>query len=244
MSTLLHVQRLGQLAGVQRPGAAKGDEGELARVEAALDRDGTDGPLHRGIGHAHDAQRRRRRHRPASPGPGRPGRAGLRATSRLMRPPRKSALDSRPSARLASVTVGIDAAAAIAHRPRLSARALRPHAQRSAAVDARQRAAARAHGVYVDHRQAQRQPGHLLLRRLLDAPRQQRDVGGRAAHVKGDNLREAGQARHVIGAAHTCRRAGEHQARRRLLRRLDAHHAARRLHQEEVIDALARAARR
>ena len=100
-----HAELLGDRGGVQRPGAAEGQQRELARVDAALDGHHAQRADHLGVGHAHD-----------------PARALLVPTARARRPARRppswaaSASSSTPasgssgsrwpSTRLASVTVG------------------------------------------------------------------------------------------------------------------------------------------
>ena len=53
-----HAQALGDGTGMERPGAAKGDEGEVADIEAALHRDQADGIGHVLIHRADDGERR------------------------------------------------------------------------------------------------------------------------------------------------------------------------------------------
>ena len=52
----LHAQTAPQIAGVERPRAAKGDEGKGPRVVAPFHRDSAQGTLHCGVGNADDAQ--------------------------------------------------------------------------------------------------------------------------------------------------------------------------------------------
>ena len=102
---------------VQRPGAAEGEQREVARIEAARQRHHADGAGHvrvaepdHGRGRLVDAEAqaawrasRRRRRAPAPPSPAATPRAGPLGSS-------------RPSTRLASVMVGSRAAAAVADR--------------------------------------------------------------------------------------------------------------------------------
>ena len=92
---------------VQRPGAAIGDEREIAGIEAALGGDA----LHR-IGHRGGGDRAGCR--PAAVVTSMPSGSAMRvrsarsaaSTSSFISPPRKRSAPSRPSTRLASVTVG------------------------------------------------------------------------------------------------------------------------------------------
>ena len=144
--------QLGDRVGVQRPGAAEGDERELARVVAALDADHAQRARHVLVDDPQDAvgglprATAPSRRRPSAPRRARPRR---RATSRR----RSGRAGRRPSTTLASVTVGSVAALAVGRGPGLGARRLRPDAQRAGQLrDVRDRAAARADRVHVDAR--------------------------------------------------------------------------------------------
>ena len=133
-------------------------------------------------------------------------------TSSFISPPRKRSAPSRPSTRLASVTVGSVAAEAVAGRARLRAGALRADAQ-GAVLDARDRAAAGADLENVHHRDLHRQ-------RLVVAADQRRaggqrlalvddaGLGGGAAHVEGDGVLDAERVAERLGADHAGRRPG------------------------------------
>ena len=98
-----------------------------------------------------------------------PARAA--AASSRMPPPRKPSPSSRPSTRLASVTVGSRAAAAVAGRSRPRAGALRPDRQPPAGAHRGDRAAAGADGADLHHRQAHRHLVDLALRDEIDPAR-------------------------------------------------------------------------
>ena len=93
-----HAERVGQRAGVQRPGAAEGDERQRPRIDAALDRHRAQGPLHR--------RRRPPGSRPSAvtPAPRQRPLGGVDGRG----PARRSAAPAgmRPATRSASVTVG------------------------------------------------------------------------------------------------------------------------------------------
>ena len=136
---------------MQRAGAAEGDERELARVVAALDRDepqraqhlrvddldrlGRVDPVERALGRlAVELE-------PAGQARGKPAEQEVRVGHRRPRP-----------------------APPVAGGPGIGAGALGADAQRAARVAPDDRAAARADGLQVDHRQPQRQPADLALR--------------------------------------------------------------------------------
>ncbi len=127
----------------------------------------------------------------------RPSSSASRATDRLrarpdrgvMPPPRKSCGSSRPSTRLASVTVGASPPRAIGGRTGHRAGALRADAEGAAAVDMRDRAAAGADRVDVDHRHQQREAGDRGRARIglgEHAVDDDADIGAGAADVEGD----------------------------------------------------------
>ena len=96
-------RRVGQRAGVQRPGAAEGDQGQAGRVDAPLDRHPPHGLLHRGVDHRQHPVGRRLRRPPGRVLEGRRGRVPVELAQR--RRSRASA-GMRPATRSASVTVG------------------------------------------------------------------------------------------------------------------------------------------
>ncbi len=128
---------------MQRAGAAERDEGEVARVVAALDRDDAERAQHLRVhdldhrGRVDAGQRRGRRvaveHEPAGE------------------------LRRQPAEQQVRVGHGRAAAGAVAGGPGIGARALRPDADRPARVETDERAAAGADGVQVDGRQPDRE---------------------------------------------------------------------------------------
>ena len=109
----------------------------------------------------------------------------------------------------------------------MRARGARADLEQAAGVDVRDGPAARADGVDVEHRRLQRVAvdvhlaGELGLA-LLD----QRDVGRRAAHVEGDEVRVAREDAGPEAAHDPGRGAGEHGAHGLRARHLEGHHAA------------------
>ena len=139
--------------GMQRAGAAIGDQREVAGIEAALGGDA----LHR-VGHG--GRRRcagcRRRPAVASMPSGSPTLASARSaasTSSFISPPRKRSAPSRPSTQIGVGDGRLLAAAAVAGRARHGAGALRADAQR-AVLDPRDRAAAGADLENIHHRRS------------------------------------------------------------------------------------------
>ena len=101
-------ESVGQGAGVEASRAAKGYEGEVARVAAALDGDDADGFLHGRVDDANDAGSEtveRESELPCCLSHSRVMRR-VRSRSRVKSPPRKRVGWRRPRSRLASVTVG------------------------------------------------------------------------------------------------------------------------------------------
>ena len=90
------------------------------------------------------------------------------------------------------------AAPAVAGGPGLRAGALRPDLHQAVAIEPRDRAAAGADGVDVERRQPHRKAlDPFVERRAGGAVADQRDVGAGAAHVERDDIRHAGEPRHV-----------------------------------------------
>ena len=223
---------LGERAGVQPAGAAERDERELARVEAALDRDHPQRPAHLGVGHAHDAERGLERVEAELGAEALERRLGLVARERQL------AAELGAVAEVAEQHVGVGdrrllAALAVGGRAGVGARRARPDAQRAAGVGPGDRAAAGADGVDVDHRQLDRDArDDRLGRRARLAAEHRRDVRARPAHVEGQHVLVAAGARHVRRADDAARRAREHAAGRLLGGGADVEHAARGLHHE------------
>ena len=167
---------------MQRAGAAVRDEGEIARVVAALDR--------------HDAQRAQHLcvHDLDDRGRIDPVERGCgciavedEAARQLLRQPVEQEVRVRH---------GRAAAAAVARRTRIGARRLGPDAKRAARILPHERAAAGADRVHVHRRQPNRQPADPTLGDARGtAARQEADVGGGAPHVERDGVLEARPAR-------------------------------------------------
>ena len=101
----------------------------------------------------------------------------------------------------------------VAGRTRIGARALRPDAEDPARVDARDRAAPGPDRHDVQARERDLLAGHPAVAREVSlAPLDQRDVGARPAHVEGDEVPLAEEARRVAAARHPAGRARQHGA--------------------------------
>ena len=212
--------------GVQRPRAAEGDEPEVARVVAALDRHDAQRGVHvlvgdvddrlRG-GHGVDAQPLGdRRHGPL-------GRLDVE---------RQAPAELGPAREPAEHDVGVGdrrlrPAASVAGGPGIGARAARADLERAGEVQVGDRAAAGAHAVDVGAAGLELVVAELRL--ALDgdlAVTAQRDVGRRPAHVEREDVRHAHAAREVRRAHRPAGRAGERDVDRPLLRGPSAHRAA------------------
>ena len=234
---------VGQGQRVHGAGAAEGDQREVARVVAALDGDLADGGGHAGHGDAHDAlgqrvHRHDRAHARGQIGDGVP---------RARRVDRDAAAQPARRADAAQHHVGVGhgglgPAQAVGGRAGDGARAARPHLQAAVQVEPRQRAPAGADRVHVDLR-------HLHGKRADHAVRggqrreiaHQADVGGRAAHVVGDQVAHAGDAAHEARLAHSAGRAREDRLDRQTARGLGRHHPAAGGHGEHAVGVAHRA---
>ena len=105
-----HAQRLGQRAGVQRPGAAERHQGQPAGIDAPLDRHRPQRLLHRRVDHRDHALGGRPRPRSSAAARPRRRRAARGRGS-------SASAGMRPATRSASVTVGSVPPAAVAGRP-------------------------------------------------------------------------------------------------------------------------------
>ena len=160
------------------------------------------------------------------------GAIALRArlSSSAMSPPSRPRGDSRPSTRLASVTVAVCATAAVAGRARLRARALRADLHQPVAVEPGDRAAAGADRVDVERGE----PRRIALDPFVEGRAggvvaHQRDVRAGAAHVERDHVRHAGEPRHVDRADRAGRRPRQRGADRHVARARNRHQPAGRL---------------
>ena len=214
-----HAERIGHQAGVLAAGAAEAVERVAGHVVAALHRDLLDR-----VGHVldRDLEETRRDLDRCARVAG--GRANLRREGREPRAHRAGvqrlvlagAEDVREEFRLQlaehDVAVG-DAerpAAPVARRAGIGARRLRPDAI-ARAVEGADRAAARRHGVDQHHRRAHPHARHQGLEGTLVVAVIVRHVGGRAAHVEGDDPAEAGLARRLHRADDAAGRAAENR---------------------------------
>ena len=113
---------------------------------------------------------------------------------------------------------------------RIRARALRPHSQKSARIDARDRSAARAHGVNIEHRDADRIAVDRRLRGMARDAVNQAHVGRCAAHIESQHASEPAGARGFQRSHQSARRTGQHRAHRMLPRIASRKEPAVRLH--------------
>ncbi len=187
-----HAQALGDGAGVERPGAAEGDEREVAGIEAALHRDQADGIGHVLIHRADDGEcriLRRERQGLAQPGEGRMRGGKIQ---------RHGPAEEEGGIETAQHQIGVGdgghlAAAAIGDRPGLGPGALRPDMQQTALVDPGDGAAARPDGSHGDagngdgNAEIDLELGRILLAALED----QADIRAGAADIEGEGARRA-----------------------------------------------------
>ena len=204
-----HVEHRRDLGAVERPGAAEGNQREVARIEALLHRLGADGVRHVGVDDGEHALGRLVLVDAESLGEVRHRLVGA------LRRKRHLAAEEVVRIQAAEHEVGIShrrcvAASAIAGGAGLGARALRPHLEGAARVGSRDAAAARADGRDVDHRHQDRvaaNPGVARGGLVVVAVDHDADVGAGAAHVESDEapaprvLRRPGSAQHPGGRA-------------------------------------------
>ena len=206
---------------VQRAGAPERDEGELARIQAAVDRDEADRVDHIEIDQVDD------RLSGLEYGHVQATRESLERRFRGGHVERHLATQevARVEAAEDQVRVGhgrLGAAAAVANRTGSGAGALRAHPKQPTFVDPGDRSTAGADRPHVDHRRVDRQPPlHLVLGRpICRAVRDQADVEARSAHVDGDEVFAARQPAEMDGAEHAADRTGHQQIDRLILRGL------------------------
>ena len=217
---------------MQRAGAAKGHQGEIARVEAALDRHQADRVGHVGLGNRNDAQGRLLQSQAQRRGDGGHGRSRQRGV-KLAR-----AVEEKVAVEAPGHEVGIGhrrgaAALRVARRARIGAGTLRSDAQRSAAVDHGDGAAAGADRDHVEGRCEQRVgsdrtamrqrrvaigdqrhvlldlSGQVLCRGVFvaQAAQQARQNGGHAGHPVGGTGGVQAHAFHRVGQGAQCQAA-------------------------------------
>ena len=210
----LHRQGLRHGGGEQRAVAAEGEECVFARIAPALAGDRLDRPDHVGAGDqmgavrgAGELEAHRRRHPLGED------------FARLLGIELQVAADQMRGVEVAEDQAGVGdgrvlAADVVAHRAGLGARALGPHPQRAGGIDPDLGAAAGAHLGQIDRRDLQHVAGARQQARaehdaaadlVFLAPRDlaaldQRRLGGGAAHVEGDDVREADLGRQRLGA--------------------------------------------
>ena len=191
-----HAEALGDGAGVERPGATEGDEGEVAGIEAALHRDQADGIGHVLVHRADDGEcciLRREGQGLAQPG---------KRRTRGGKIQRHGPAQEEGGIETAQHQIGVGdggrlAAAAIGDGPGLGAGALRPHMQQPALVDPGDGAAARPDGAHGDagdgdgNAEIDLELGGILLAALED----QADIRAGAADIEGEGAGRARRAR-------------------------------------------------
>ena len=206
-----HAELARDAAGMHRPGAAEGEQHEIAQVVPAHGGDRLDRLLHLHVDDADDAFGRSRH-----------AHAKRARDLVLDRRARRGDVEPHPAAQeivLAQVAehevaVGDGrhlAAAAVAGRPRHRAGAFRADLEHAEAVDAGDGAAAGADGVDVHHRH--REVAALDLAAAGDrglAVLDQRHVAGGAAHVEGDEVLETGHPARIGAGGDAAGRAGQH----------------------------------
>ena len=204
-----NAEGFGEGAGVEASGATEGDEGEVAGIASALDGDDADGFFHGRVDHADDSggelfereatsllleqfcvTRR------------------VRSRSSVKSPPRKRVGCRRPRRRLASVTVGCGAAS-VADGTGIGSGGFGADAQDSGGVEAGEGASAGTDGVNVEHGDADGKARDLGVGGGFDFAFDERDVGGGASHVEGDDAVEAAGAGGGDGADDASGGAGE-----------------------------------
>ena len=205
---LRHPERVRDEAGVLPGGAAEAAEHVVADVVPALRGDPLDRARHRLAGHAHEVVgelfRRRRFDAGGAHARGH-GRERL-ARRRLVDGPGAVRAEhvreeGRPQLARHQVAVGDGErpALAVARRPGVGAGAARADPV-APALEGADRPAARRHRVYAQHRRAQAHAADHALVAALQLAGVVAHVGGRAAHVEGDDLVEPRQAAHGDGA--------------------------------------------
>ena len=241
-----YVELLGKAVGVHRPGAAEGDQHEVARVVAPLHRDPPERADHGAVGDLHDAERHLDRVQPervrAFLLDGLPCRGLVQAHLAAEEMVGVEALQDE--VRIGDGRLG--SSLPVAGRSRVGARALRPHAEHAARIHPGDGAAARADLDQVDHGRADgiarplgavlgpRRRAHFVFlgdarRAVLDQP----GLGRGAAHVEGQDVVEAEHVAEIGGdddPGGGARLDHEHGLR---ARGLEGEHAAARLHDEK-----------
>ncbi len=180
-------QLVGERARVQRAGAAEGDEREVPRIVATLDRHDPQRPQHLGV---HDVDDVGRVDVPER------ARRGVAVELEPAREPLREPAEEQ-------VGVGhrrLLSAPAVTGRPGNGACAAGADAQGTTSVPPGDGPAACPDRVDVDHRYADREPGHVTaFRAARAATGDQADVGRRAAHVEGDRVPDSTLGSDALG---------------------------------------------
>ena len=226
---------LGQRRGVHGAGAAEGDQGQIARIEALLGRADPHGAFHVGVGDADDPRRRRLGRQPerrADPLHERPPR-GIEIHPHLAA---QEAIRMEPAEHQVGVGHGrLVAAAPIGGRPGFGARALRSDVQTVELVQPGDAAGPGANGVDLDHGQHHGMlrdaafGGHAQL-----APVDQRDIRAGAAHVDAQQVAPLPRPADPLDGECTTRRTRGNQANRIVLGGVDRERAAVGLHEQNL----------
>ncbi len=224
--------------GMERSGAAIGDQREIRRIEAALGRHPAHHMRHFRRGDAQDAF--------GGFGQRQPERLCDLVVERTFRAfdvelhlAAEKAVGGEPAEHEIGVGDGrLLAAEPVAHRTGHRAGAFRPDAHRAGKPGARDAAAAGADLLDVDHRHLHRQArgiaadqraaGHQHMAVVNDAR-----LRRRAAHVEGDGVAEAHAVAQNLGADHARGGAGFQHANAGVARFVDVEQPAARLHDEE-----------
>ena len=182
-----HAQAFCDGTGMERPGTAKGDEGEVANIEAALHRDQADGIGHVLIHRADDGERRvlgREREGLAQPGKRRPRGREVQGHG----PAQEEGRVETAQDQIGIGDGGRFAAAAIGDGSRLGPGALRADMQQPALVDPGDGAAARPDGAHGDAGDGDGDAEIDLELRgiLLTALEDQPDIRAGAADIEGE----------------------------------------------------------
>ena len=234
-----NVQLAGDRHHVQRPGAARGDQREVARIVALGDRDLAHRERHLGDRDLDDRLR------------GRDGVELERLGDLLLDAARgavgvelhlaaEEIVRIEPAEHHVGVGDGrLGAAAAVADRAGIGARAVRADLERADVVEPGDRAAAGADLDHVDHRQHHRMAAGIAAdvvagRHGRLAVADQARLGGGAAHVERDDVGEAERLPDLRRRDDAADRTGLHHGDRPLGRDLRRHHAAVRAHDREI----------
>ena len=179
----------GDVGGMERSGAAKGDQGVLPRIEPAIDGEHADGVGHVLVGDVDD--RLRRLHAVETDAVA----ELVELRFRLRHAERDGAAEEVVRVEPPQREIGIGdgdllATGVVADRAGIGAGALRADAEEPALVDPGDRAAARADGGEIDRRRGDGQtPLDLEIGRVRDlAVAHQPDVAGGASHVERDEI--------------------------------------------------------